>query len=233
MGLGRDGVVGRKPRGRRRVVVIAAVLAVGGLVAGCGPERAGAAAIVGDARITDMQLSDQVNVVTAALGIPTSAKANQVVLDRLIRAELYTALAAKLGIDITDGEVQKFINETEVQVGGRQALIDQLLQSGVPESEVFGFARTFLQQRAIAEKLAAGRSQEEQGAALGAAVTLLSKELDTQVSPRFGTWEPETLSVGAPPNDLSEPLPTAESGLLQVPGQVAPNAGQGGTQQAQ
>jgi len=179
-----------------------------------------------------MQLSDQVNVVTAALGIPVSAKANQVVLDRLIRAELYTALAGKLGIDVTDGEVQKFINETEAQVGGRQALIDQLLQSGVPESEVFGFARTFLQQRAIAERLAPGTSPEEQGRALGAAVTLISSELDTQVSPRFGTWEPETLSVGAPPNDLSEPLPTAESGLLQVPGQVSPNAGQGGTQQA-
>ena len=93
MGLGRDGVVGRTTRGRRRVIVVAAVLAVGGLVAGCGPERAGSAAIVGDARITDMQLSDQVNVVTAALGIPTSAKANHVVFNRPAPTELYTRLS--------------------------------------------------------------------------------------------------------------------------------------------
>lgn len=231
MGLGRDGFVSRQPRGRRQVIAIAAVLAVGGLVAGCGPERSGSAAVVGDARITDAQLSDQVNVVTSALGIQTSAKANQVVLDRLIRAELYTDLADKLGITISDGEVQKFINETEAQVGGAQALADQLLQSGVPQSEIFGFARTFLQQRAIAEKLAPGRSQEEQGAALGTAVTVLSKEIGTQVSPRFGTWEPENLSVGTPPNDLSEPLPTSDTPMLQMPGQG--EGATGGAQQAQ
>lgn len=235
VGFGRGGFFGRQPRARRRVIVVASVLAVGGLVAGCGPERSGSAAVVGDARITDVQLSDQVNVVTSALGIQTSAKANQVVLDRLIRAQLYTDLADKLGIVVSDGEVQKFINETEAQVGGAKALADQLLQSGVPQSEIFGFARTFMQQRAIAEKLAPGRSQEEQGAALGTAVTLLSKEIGTQVSPRFGTWEPENLSVGAPPNDLSEPLPTSGSPMMQMPGQGQGSTGgaQGGTQQAQ
>ncbi|MGA9146922.1 MAG: hypothetical protein WBZ04_05130 [Candidatus Nanopelagicales bacterium] len=204
----------KKPRNRRRVAVVGAMLITGGLVAGCGPELAGSAAVIGNDRVTDSQLSDQVTVVTTALGIGSSAKANQVVLDRLVRAELYDELAARNGIDVTDGEVTKFLNETAAQVGGQEALNAQLLQSGVPQSEVFGFAQTFLTQKALAEKLAPGKSQQEQGVILGAAVIALSKELDTRVSPRFGTWDAERLSVGAPPNDLSEPLPTENSSLM-------------------
>jgi hypothetical protein len=216
------------------VAVIGAMLVTGGLIAGCGPELAGSAAVVGDDRVTDTQLADQVTVVTTALGIQSSAKANQVVLDRLIRAELYNELAARNGIDVTDGEVTKFLNETAAQVGGQQALNAQLLQSGVPESEVFGFAQTFLTQKALAEKLAPGKSQQEQGVILGAAVIALSKELDTRVSPRFGTWDADRLSVGAPPNDLSEPLPTSNSSFL--PDTVQPQSDgttQGGAQQTQ
>ena len=234
MGLESDGAVNRKPRIRRRVAVIGAMLVTGGLIAGCGPELAGSAAVVGDDRVTDTQLADQVTVVTTALGIQSSAKANQVVLDRLIRAELYNELAARNGIDVTDGEVTKFLNETAAQVGGQQALNAQLLQSGVPESEVFGFAQTFLTQKALAEKLAPGKSQQEQGVILGAAVIALSKELDTRVSPRFGTWDSDRLSVGAPPNDLSEPLPTSNSSFL--PDTVQPQSDgttQGGAQQTQ
>ncbi len=232
MGLERAGSVSRQPRRRRGVIAVASMLAVGGLVAACGTELSGSAAVVGDTRITDSRLSDQVNTVTAALGIPASAKANQIVLDRLIRAQLYSELSSKLGITVTDGEVQQFINETETKVGGKQALVDQLLQAGVPESEVFGFARTFLEQRAIAEKIAAGKSQEEQGAALGEAAIMISTELDTQVSPRFGTWDAQNLSVGPPPNDLSEPFPMSDSSPMQMPGQGQDPSGayQGETQ---
>ena len=222
MGLESDRAVNKKPRNRRRVAVVGAMLITGGLVAGCGPELAGSAAVIGNDRVTDSQLSDQFTVVTTALGIGSSAKANQVVLDRLVRAELYDELAARNGIDVTDDPmyvrarkgVTKFLNETAAQVGGQEALNAQLLQSGVPQSEVFGFAQTFLTQKALAEKLAPGKSQQEQGVILGAAVIALSKELDTRVSPRFGTWDAERLSVGAPPNDLSEPLPTENSSLM-------------------
>ncbi len=230
MGLGRDGSMRGKLRNRRRIVVVAAVLSVGGLLAGCGPELAGSAAVVGQDRVTDTQLSDQVATVTAALGIQTSAKANQVVLDRLIRQELYNALATKIGVTVTDGEVQKFLDETVAQVGGQKALEDQLLQSGVPNTEIFSFARTFLQQRAIVAQIAPGKSEQEQGQVLGVAVIALSKELDTRVSPRFGTWDSARLSVGAPPNDLSEPLPTEGSGLMQVPVPQQGGQGSGGQQ---
>lgn len=237
MGLGREGSVDSQLRKRRRILGVAAVLAVGGLVAGCGPELAGSAAVVGQDRVTDSQLSTQVDTVTSALGIPTSAKANQVVLDRLIRAELYDALAARLDVAISDGEVQKFLNDTIAQAGGQKALEDQLLQSGVPSTEIFGFARTFMQQKAIAEKIAAGKTQQEQGQVLGAAIIALSKELDTRVSPRFGTWNAEKLSVGEPPNDLSEPLPTESSDVMQMPvpqqGGQQQGGQQQGTQQAQ
>ena len=83
----------------------------------------------------------------------------------MIRAEFYNELAARNGIDVTDGEVTKFLNETAAQVGGQQALNAQLLQSGSGERR--RSAQTFLTQKALAEKLALGKSQQEQGVISG------------------------------------------------------------------
>ena len=38
------------------------------------------------------------------------------------------------------------------------------------------------------------------------AVSELSVELDTEVAPRFGTWDAENLTIGPVTNSVSEPL---------------------------
>ena len=49
-------------------------------------------------------------------------------------------------------------------------------------------------------------------------VQQLSEELQPQVSPRFGTWDAEQLTVGALPDDLSTPA-DASGALTQQPTQ--------------
>jgi hypothetical protein len=50
-------------------------------------------------------------------------------------------------------------------------------------------------------------------------VQQLSDELQPQVSPRFGTWDAQQLTVGALPDDLSTPVVTEALGQLQQPQQ--------------
>ena len=75
---------------------------------------------------------------------------------------------------------------------------------------MFGFAQTFLDSEGARGKACTGQIPAGAGCDSWAAVIALSKELDTRVSPRFGTGTPIDFPVGAPPNDLSEPLPTLE-----------------------
>jgi len=210
------------PRPSKRITRTAAglvaIAALGLGASGCGVDLAGSAAVVGQQRVTDTQLTEDVAAVTSALGIDSSDQVNQIVLDRLIRADLFEELATRNDVTVNQGELEAFIDETAASVGGREQLETQLLQSsGVPADSVESFARTFLLQQKIAEKLVPGGDQDQQGEALAGAVIALSEELDTRVSPRFGTWDPARLSVGPIPNDLSAPIINPEdAGLEQI-----------------
>ncbi len=70
-------------RTMRTAAGLVAVVALGFSATGCGVDLAGSAAVIGDQRITDTQLTDDVALVTQALDLPASDQVNQVVLDRL------------------------------------------------------------------------------------------------------------------------------------------------------
>jgi phosphate transport system substrate-binding protein len=67
------------------------------------------------------------------------------------------------------------------------------------------YVRGNLQAAAISQALAPTGTQEEQNAALTQALSDLSQEVQVQISPRFGTWDPAQIMVGAPAFDLSSP----------------------------
>lgn len=202
----------------RLAAAVAGVLVTGLAVTGCGATLAGSAAVIGDGRITDNNLTEEVQAVTSALNIPASDRVNQVILDRLIRRDLFNEMAAQQGVEISQGELDTFIADTAKQIGGQSQLEQQLLQSGVPSSSIQSFAMTFMQQQAIAEKIAPGKTPQEQGQALGLAAMETARALDIRVSPRFGVWDNENLSVGPTPNDLSAPVPTTgQQGLQNLP----------------
>jgi hypothetical protein len=205
-------------RATRTAAGLVAIAALGLGASGCGVDQAGSAAVIGEQRVTDTELTADVAAVTDALGIDSSDQVNQIVLDRLIRADLFEVLAQRNDVTINQGELEVFIEETAASVGGREQLDAQLLESsGVPADSVESFARTFLLQQKIAEKLVPGGAQDQQGEAIAGAVIALSKELDTRVSPRFGTWDPARLSVGPISNDLSAPIVNPEdAGLGQI-----------------
>lgn len=217
----------RVARSRKCQVMLAAGLVVAGAaISGCSPNLAGSAAVVGDVRISDEQLTQEAQQVTSALQIDQSDRVNQVILDRMIRQIIFNEMAAEQGIDITQGQLDQFIADTAKQLGGETQLENQLMQSGVPGPAIQSFAKTYLQQQALAQKLAPGKTADQQGQALGETAMQISQAMNTQVSPRFGTWDTDNLSVGAVPNDLSAPLPSSASNAMLNSPSVEPDQGQ-------
>lgn len=193
----------------RRLALAAATAAVAVLaLSACGSAPAGAAATIGDTRISDSDLTAQVQEILEAKGQPAdSADASlvQQTLGRMITVELLDTLAAREGVEVTQGQIDEEYANYSAQVGGDQALEEVFLQENVAPSQLESIIRLQIQAQLVGLALAPEGSAEEQGTAVFEAASLLSEELDTTIAPRFGTWDPATLSLGPTPEDLAAP----------------------------
>lgn len=193
---------------RTRSIIIAATLAAASLVlAACGSE-AGAAAVIGNERITEVQLAEQVDEVLQAQGKPTNTVDEALVagtLDRMIKARLVSILAGEAGVQVPQGQVDLQLQAYDEQVGGRAEVEKIFLESGVAPSQVEGVVRLNLEAELLGQLLAPGQSADEQGGRVVEAIAVFADQLGVEVSPRYGTWSPQTIGVGAVPDDLSVP----------------------------
>ena len=197
----------RRPSARHAMAAVA--LAVAGLlVTACGSQTAGSAATFGDSRITETQLTTTVQEILSAKGQPvdsTDQTLTSQTLSRMITLELVDILATREGIEITQGAIDQELAAYDAQVGGRAEVEKVFVEQGIAPSQIESIVRMNLQAQALGLALAPEGSAEEQGQAVFDAVNALSVELDTTASPRFGTWDAGTLSLGPVPDDLSTP----------------------------
>lgn len=196
----------------RKVIssVAIAVLGLGALsLTGCGANQAGAAAVIGEQRISESELNEQVQGLLSTQGLPaqdSSAEIITLTLDRLITANLVNQLAEREGVAIDQGEVDAIRLQYLAQAGGQAELENLLLQQGVLPSQIDSVITLNLQVTKLGQELAPGQEPDIQGAAVFVAASDLSTELETEVAPRFGTWDPENLTIGPVTNSVSEPL---------------------------
>ena len=142
-------------------------LAAAGLVAvatltGCGDGavRLGAAAVVGDARITADTLQERVetaleNDVAEERFGADRAEFQRQQLSRLVTAALVEEAARRENVRITEGQVDVRLAEFATQAGGREALEQQGAESGVPVSQLRAFIRELVLQEQLGDKLVA------------------------------------------------------------------------------
>ncbi len=133
------------------------------LLSACGstPVRAGAAATVGENRITTDELSD---LVTRALTDPQAQQqlgADRVAfqrqsLSRLINHDLLRFAAAREGVTISEGDIDARLADFEQQSGGPQMLIQQAAQNGISEQDLRPFVSDLVLSDAVGDKLTAG-----------------------------------------------------------------------------
>ncbi|MGH9249543.1 MAG: SurA N-terminal domain-containing protein [Acidimicrobiales bacterium] len=185
----------------RRVVAAVVCVATAAIVTACDTDEIGAAAVVGGDRITIGELQDQVRAVTESApdgGEPTGdqAEMQRTLLERTIHHELLASVGSDEGVEVTEAEIDTFIDEqilSQTQDGDIGPL---LAQNALTEATL----REFVRDQLVATALIDTFGGQEQ---LIEALTAEANELGVEVSPRFGTWsgialEPSSGSISEP-----------------------------------
>lgn len=192
---------------KKWTVVSASLLAVAAL-SGCGSASPGAAAVVGDDRISESELTEKVEQVLRAQGRPVDSASEALVvttLDRMITTSLVEQLAQQQGVEVTQGELDATLANYAEATGGQDAFEELLIQQDLAPESVEDLFRVNILAQKLGMELDPMGSPEAQSSAVLTAVAEFSEEVGTSVSPRYGTWDGATLTVGAIANDLSIP----------------------------
>ena len=145
-------------RTRRRLAAVGLLAAVA--LTGCGdsPVRAGAAATIGESRISTEELAQ---LVDAGLSDPTAAEQlgadrpayQRDVLAREINGQLVEGAAERAGVTVTAGEVDRQYQAIEQSVGGPDQLVTQAAAAGLTLEQVRELARSRALTTALGDSL--------------------------------------------------------------------------------
>ena len=212
---------------RTRLAALGAVgLGACAVLAACSPVKLGAAAIVGNQRITVSSLDTQVTNLQAAAAPYgsqvqlTSAQMPAAVLSWLIRFAIEDQVTASAGISVTQAQVQQGIASINSQAAsaaeenGFSSAATVLLSLGVSPQMTTALGQYQAQEIAYAQKVNGGKlptttaQDNTVTAALTKAQCTAAKSLNIQVNPQFGRLDYSQYAVVAAPNTLSQPAGT-------------------------
>lgn len=179
------------------------------LFAGCGVQLAGSAAVIGDQRVTERELSSQIEELQSTLEEGTTAPLNEqvarAILARLIVNQIVIDAAAAEDIAVTDSEVAQERVAIEEAFGGEAPLLQFAAGQGLPPSLIDSALRTDLLVTRLGQKLSPGVEPALQQEVAFAFVSEFANSIRIEVSPRIGVWVADDFSIAPPPNDLSVP----------------------------
>ncbi|MEU8729643.1 MULTISPECIES: SurA N-terminal domain-containing protein [Streptomyces] len=189
----------RRSRRRPALLLTAAIAAAAPLLTACGSDaHPGAAAVVGDQRITVAQLENRVDEVREAqrAAVPDDTQYQQVVartgtltrdtLHGMVLDRVLHRAAQDAGVTVSRKEVQDMRGELEGQAGGPEQLETVWLQQyGVAPDRLDDNLSVQIEAQKLAQSLGTDTSRPEFWQALSDA----SKKLDVDLNPRYGTWD--------------------------------------------
>jgi len=221
--------------------IVAGVAAFGLAVAACSPVKLGAAAIVGNQRITIATLDTEVtNLSQAAAQYPTEVNLNasqrtQATLTWLIRYQITEELARQQGITVSTAQGQNALNqavkvaesaaEQQGLANATQNLI--LAASGIPPDTYLELGRYESISNQYLEKANGGTLPASGSAAattagnkLNQAECQAAKALNIQVNPQFGQLDYSQYQVVTAPSTVTRaqgPVKAASSSPAAAP----------------
>lgn len=205
----------RRSRSRTAVMSVsaAALLASVPLLSGCSTDaHPGAAAVVGEARISLSEVQSQVETVRDAQRdqpnaddlIAGSSALTRETVAFLVRMEVVEQAAADQGVEVSRREVQQTRRDAEASVGGAEALRQSALmpQQGMPLAgdQIDMVLRSNLLISGIAAAIGAGADPEGQ-MRVTELLTETAEEIGVDINPRYGAWDAQAFSLTdeAPP----------------------------------
>jgi hypothetical protein len=169
------------------------------LLAGC--SQIGAAATVGDTKITqalvqgsvDAILSERAKVDTSQMQLETGATLNLSQLRFHLLGTLLRELGQELKLNVTKAEIDTRRASILEQVGGEAGL-----PNAIAPQDLDRYIEAIAYSDKISQKLvAAGVPEDQLGLEIQKLIIAKSKEIGVTVNPRYGKWDAATADVVA------------------------------------
>lgn len=161
-----------------RASALAAAAAVLALVAACGVPEAGAAAVVGDRRISESELQ-QATAEVQSIVPPEESITRQTVLGWLITEPYMSAAARTSGIGVSENDVKQVFSSSGFKSADG---------SSAPSEPALRAVRSIVALQKIAGQ-GSPLGQEQKAQVLGK-ISADLKAADVRVNPRYGTFDP-------------------------------------------
>ena len=190
--------------------LLGAVLLV---TSGCAmADRAGAAAIVDGNRYSAQELANDFRELDAALGTEqkpgTMDEVNRAIIGIVVADMIMDKVSTAENLDVDMAAVATLRDNLTKQLGGEQQLLAFAASRGVPPRLLDTVLKQSVFQTELGAKLIGGTDTDAQGEAALKYLQDFSKNMNIEVSPRFGTWDPSQLVAVPPIDDLSKPALT-------------------------
>ena len=185
----------------KKILAITAAVATF-LLAGC--SQVGAAATVGDTKITqatvqasvDAILSERAKVDTTQMQLETGSTLNVSQLRFHLLGTLLRELGQELKLNVTKAEIDSRRASIVDQVGGEEALPNALVNAGIAPQDLDRYIEAIAYSDKISQKLtAAGVTEDQLGQEIQKLVVAKAKEIGVTVNPRYGKWDATTADV--------------------------------------
>ena len=187
----------------KKILAITAAVATF-LLAGC--SQVGAAATVGDTKITqatvqasvDAILSERAKIDTTQMQLETGSTLNVSQLRFHLLGTLLRELGQELKLNVTKAEIDSRRASILEQVGGEAALPNALVNAGIAPQDLDRYIEAIAYSDKISQKLtAAGVTEDQLGQEIQKLVVAKAKEIGVTVNPRYGKWDATTADVVA------------------------------------
>ena len=197
----------------KKILAIIAVTAL--LLSGC--SQVGAAATVGDVKITqamvqgsvDSILAERAKVDTTQMQLETGESLNRSQLRFHLLSKLLRALGDELKIKVTKAEIDTRRASIIEQVGGATSLPTALVSAGIAPGDLDTYIEAISFSDKISQALStAGVAQDQVGPELQKLVVAKAKELGVTINPRYGKWNAETADIQAADSASSAVTPS-------------------------
>ena len=185
---------------------ILALVAVAATFVLTGCSQVGAAATVGDTKITqatvqgsiDAILSERAKVDTTQMQLETGSSLNVSQLRFHLLGTLLRELGQELKLNVTKAEIDSRRASILEQVGGEAALPNALVNAGIAPQDLDRYIEAIAYSDKISQKLtAAGVTEDQLGQEIQKLVVAKAKEIGVTVNPRYGKWDATTADVVA------------------------------------
>jgi len=171
-----------------------------------GCSQVDSAATVGETEIKLTELQTQVDTIlaerkdvdTSQMQLEAGADLTRSQLAYMISNLIIEEVAKTEKIQVTTSDLEAYKVEIFTSIGGEANLPNILVNASIPSSGLDQVLKRDLVLRKLSEReTATGLDNTAVNEKIQALVTEMAKKLKVEVNPRYGTWDPATLTIAA------------------------------------